>query len=187
MKLTLVDHNPEVVTAWQRHFSSEVTIRQCGFEEITDCIAFATAGNSFGMMDGGVDKAVAEFDPGIENVVQTNIRDQCHGELLVGQSLLASMRKGGYEWLLYTPTMRVPMSIRGTDNVYKATWAVLNLATVMYLDSVAMPGFGFRTGQVPAPEVARQMSLAWENFNNVPEKMEWPAIMNRHNRIKDRY
>jgi len=189
MKLILVDPSHDVCVAWRRHFPSDVDVRHDLFENVTDADAFATAGNSFGIMDGGVDRAVAKYDTTVEEAVQQSIRRNYHGELSVGSSIIVPMRSDSYDWLIYAPTMRIPMSIVGTDNVYQATWAALCAATglavdVGVIDTLAMPGFGTTTGRVPAGEAARQMAVAWRNFGHVPAKQTWQQASRRHQEIR---
>ncbi|NER98019.1 MAG: phage tail protein, partial [Symploca sp. SIO1B1] len=75
----------------------------------------------------------------------------------------------------HTPTMRVPMSIAGTDIPYVAMWAMLlavrryNQSSDRKIDSVACPGLGTGIGRVPYPEAARQMALAYDNFLHPPK------------------
>lgn len=66
MHLVLCDPDPGVGEAWATWFTgTDVTIRVCGFADLAepvDCLV--TAGNSFGLMDGGVDLVVRDLYPG---------------------------------------------------------------------------------------------------------------------------
>jgi O-acetyl-ADP-ribose deacetylase (regulator of RNase III) len=199
VKLILVDPNPDLCVAWRQRFEiqPDIEIRRGVFQDVTDANALVTAGNSFGLMDGGVDLAVARFDPGIETAVQRAIRNECCGELGVGAAVVvpfALYQEHAPHWLIYAPTMRVPMSIAGTDAVYRAMWAVLvaihrhnelaqRNAPGWEIDSVIVPGLGTGAGRMPPTEAARQMALAWCNFNAVPDRMTWPMANNRHREI----
>ena len=79
MKLTLVDINPSVCDALRSRFGAEpdVTVVQGGFEQLPVFDCFLTAGNSFALMDGGVDGAVVRyFGREIEAAVQAHILEQ---------------------------------------------------------------------------------------------------------------
>lgn len=200
MRLLLVDPNPDLVDAWRRHFPADATIHRGVFQDVQDADALATAGNSFGLMDGGIDLAVARAVPGSEATVQREIRRQARGELNVGAALVvpfAVYRSDGPPWLVYAPTMRVPVDIRGTDNVYRAMWAALvavhqqnekvrHHTPGWIINSLIVPGLGTGAGRMPPDEAARQMALAWRNFNHVPDRPTWQIVNDRHHEIAGR-
>lgn len=198
VQLILVDPNPDLYEAWGRHFPShaDVEIHCARFETITGADALVTAGNSFGLMDGGVDLAVARAFPQAEARVRTNIQGRWHGELNVGAAVVDITFAESPRWLVYAPTMRVPLDIRGTDNVYRAMWAALveverhnescpspDAYWYWRINTLMMPGLGTGAGQMPVDEAARQMALAWRNFNAVPDRPTWEAVTERHNEI----
>ena len=187
MKLLLVDPSPELCAEWLQHFVHGGAEVQLGrFESVSDADGLVTAGNSFGLMDGGVDLALARFASGIEYDVQRRIRDDWHGELPVGSALsvpLGSEHSLTYRRLIYAPTMRVPLDIRGTDNIYKAMWAALAEAGPYGIKALVLPGLGTGAGRVPPDEAARLMSLAWRNWCRVPERMTWDIANRRHHEI----
>jgi O-acetyl-ADP-ribose deacetylase (regulator of RNase III) len=182
MRLTLVAPDYNLVRAWDKNFPAEerISIHQGLFQDIKDADGLATAGNSYGLMDGGIDLAVANYAPGIEDRVQHVIRKYWNGELQVGQCTSIEMDKDasprptddGYKWLFYAPTMRIPKSIVGTDNVYRAMWAILQTAN-QGVKHLVVPGLGTLTGKVPPSIAAHHMAMAWYYFNNVPEKPSW--------------
>ncbi len=195
MKLILVDPRQEVCLAWVEAFKDadgmlpkDLSIRMGRIECQTDADMLVTAGNSFGLMDGGVDLAVAQAFPGIEQRVQMFIRERYHGELNVGDATVVSIvaRTGSYTDVIYAPTMRVPMDIRGTDNVYRAMWAALRLSDIFSVRDLAVPGLGTGAGKMSPTEAARQMALAWRNFNDVPEAPTWKLANDRHHEIAGR-
>lgn len=195
MKLILVDTNRELCDRWHYHFGGyinhnanpDVEIHHSRFEDLPvdyDCLV--AAGNSFGLMDGGVDLAIARHFPGVESNVQASVRYH-HGELNVGQSVI--VRAGVGKLLAYTPTMRVPMTIAGTDAVYRSMWAAL-CAVDAYnrsgaspmIETLACPGLGTLAGRVPPDEGARQMFLAWAHFHQ-PPVIDWPTAMAKQRSI----
>jgi hypothetical protein len=48
---------------------------------------------------------------------------------------------------------------------------------------VACPGLGTGTGQVPYPEAARQMALAYRNFVNPPRVLDWRLAERRQDEV----
>jgi O-acetyl-ADP-ribose deacetylase (regulator of RNase III) len=197
MKLILVDPNPKLCQEWERAFHihpdgggstlpSDVSIHHGRFQDVSDADGLVTAGNSFGLMDGGVDLAVARAFPGVEQRVQRSIHDNYQGELNVGDATVCviedlSGRDG--HLLIYAPTMRVPLSIVGTDAVYRAMWAALVLAEKFGVRRLLVPGLGTGAGRMSESEAARQMALAWRNFNRVPARIDWPTASRRHHEI----
>jgi O-acetyl-ADP-ribose deacetylase (regulator of RNase III) len=148
-----------------------------------------TAG--FGLMDGGVDAAITRFF-GVQLMerVQRRILDEYRGEQPVGTSMLVETNHPEHRWLAHTPTMRAPMAIARTDNVYRAMWAMLlevqrhNRAEAVPIRTVACPGLGTGTGQVPPGEAARQMSLAYRNFVNPPDAIDWQFADSRQEQVR---
>lgn len=196
MKLILVDPDVRLCRAWEVAFRlpaatgsessassmlhPDVEVRHGILQQVTNADALVTAGNSFGLMDGGVDRVVAEMFPGIEGEMQATIREQYFGELLVGESLFIS---GFARGVIYAPTMRIPMSIARTDAPYRAFWSALRTAHRAGVQVLAVPGLGTGTGRVTPAEAARQMAVAWSNFRRVPERMSWRSARVRHAEI----
>jgi len=142
-------------------------------------------------MDGGVDAAIARFfgDELVQRV-QRRILDEHLGEQSVGTSIIVATGHPTHPFLAHTPTMRVPMDIVRTDNVYRAMWAMLlavrlhNRAHDRPIHVVACPGLGTATGRMPFAEAARQMSLAYRHFLSPPDYIDWPLASDRQSRIR---
>lgn len=183
MQIILVDVNPAIVDAWFEEFKGRdnIEILNKPFQEIKkpNCIMTA-AGNSFGIMGGGIDLAIARFFPGIEKQVQDQITKHFHGECLVGNAVYVSnlflSSEIRYLWngLIYSPTMRSPSIIHKTDNVYKATFATLTAHYNVFEGNsnftLVMPGFGGNCGEVSPKSITRQMRLAIDNFLGLGSK-----------------
>ena len=188
MKLILVDPNAHICTAWEQEFEGipSVEIVNDRFENLPEFDSIVSAANSFGLMDGGVDAAIARyFGDDLVNRVQQRVLEDFRGEQPVGTSFIIETNHPKHPFLAHTPTMRVPMSIGRTDNVYRAMWAMLlavyrhNRQDQKTIRTVACPGLGTATGQVPAKEAARQMALAYRWFLNPPATMSWEHAMGR--------
>lgn len=194
VELTLIDPKLELCNAWKKEFSdsSEVEIL-CGyFQDVESFDCMVSAANSFGLMDGGVDLAIINFfGPKLEKHIQQHILKEYFGEQPVGTSFLAKTGNSKHPFVAHTPTMRVPMDISKTDHVYLAMKAMLeaiwkhNLADIQTpIRKVLCPGLGTSTGRVPVSEAARQMRLAYKNFKNPPDRIDWRYAGARQQEIK---
>ena len=150
-----------------------------------------SAANSFGLMDGGVDLAIIRYF-GLElmDAVQDRILKDFRGEQPVGTSFVIETGHDRHPYLAHTPTMRVPMAITRTDNVYLAMWAMM-LAVERHnasgegrrIETVACPGLGTATGRMPFDEAARQMSCAYRHFLSPPKAISWPYATGRQDAV----
>lgn len=192
MKLVLVDPKQGVCTAWQQYFGDfpDVEIVHGYFEELSEYDCMVSAANSFGLMDGGVDAAIIRFF-GMELMhrVQKRILEDYLGEQPVGTAFVVETNHPKHPFLVHTPTMRVPMTITHTDNVYRAMWAMLlavhhhNRTQPQKIDIIACPGLGTATGEVPYRRAAHQMALAYKHYLNPPRYLNWETANNRQSEI----
>lgn len=191
-ELILVDPKPALGAAFRERFAElpDVTIMTGRFEELPAFDCMVSAANSFGLMDGGVDGAIIRFfGDALMNRVQERILQEYLGEQPVGTSILVETDHPNHPYIAHTPTMRVPMDIAQTDNVYKAMWAMLlavhqhNRQSNSLIRRVACPGLGTATGRVPLHEAARQMALAYKNYLNPPSRISWDYAEDRQLRI----
>ena len=178
MKLILVAPNPALCNAFQQHFQylPNVEIVNNYFEWLPEYDCLVSPANSFGMMDGGIDAAIVRyFGDSLMERVQQQILQEYLGEQSVGTSLIVETGHPRHPFLAHTPTMRVPMSIAGTDIPYVAMWAMLlavrkhNQNSSKSIQTIACPGLGTGIGRVPYAEAARQMALAYERFLYPPK------------------
>lgn len=186
--LILVDPCEPVCDAWELAFApfTDVSIVRGRFEALPEYDCMVSAANSFGLMDGGVDLAITRFfgDQLVERV-QAYILDEYLGEQPVGTSFIIETRHPRHPFLAHTPTMRVPMSIATTDNVYAAMWAMLlavrrhNRLSGGKIRTVACPGLGTATGRVEPREAARQMALAYGWYVRPAAGIDWPTAEGR--------
>lgn len=193
MKLILVDPNLAMCEAWIEYFDGlpDVEIVNKGFEKLPEYDCMVSAANSFGIMDGGVDLAISYyFGWQLMERVQKRILSEFLGEQPVGTSIIVDTNHKEHPFLAHTPTMRVPMDISHTDNVYLAMWAMLlavhnhNLINEHKINTVACPGLGTGYGRVPFREAARQMALAYKNCLNPPEHITAGYARQRQTEIR---
>lgn len=193
MKLILVDKNAAIVDAWNKEFTKERYSNITAFHEDfrnlpelmqlpqwkdeigVDKLVMSSAGNSYGVMGGGIDLAIAQYFPGVESQVRTIIEDTFYGEIHIGQALfvaLDSILHPPFHALIYCPTMRAPIRLYSHENVYLATRAAL--MTFMRLQStfivafedaaLVMPGFGGQCGALEPARVAYAMRMAYDSI-----------------------
>ena len=190
-KLILIDPKEELCEAWRISFEiyPEVEIINGRFEQVEAYDCMVSAANSFGLMDGGVDLAITNyFGSSLQSRVQQIILEHYNGEQPVGTSFIIGTNHQLHPFLAHTPTMRVPMPINSTDNVYLAMKAMLQAIRRFNKDgdkiqTVLCPGLGTATGRVPFAEAARQMELAYCYHKNPPQAISWNSALVRHRNI----
>jgi O-acetyl-ADP-ribose deacetylase (regulator of RNase III) len=178
LKLILIAPDKSLYAAFQEYFDyfPNVEVSNNYFEWLREYDCLVSPANSFGMMDGGMDAAIAKFfGISLEKKIQQRILEDYLGEQSVGTSFIVETGHPQYPFVAHTPTMRVPMSIKGTDIPYIAMWAMLlavfhhNKISHHQINTVACPGLGTGIGQIPHREAARQMALAYDRFLYPPK------------------
>ncbi len=189
IELWLVHPDRKMCDAFRVAFSGlpRVSVCQCRFEELPPHDCFVTAGNSFGIMTAGIDAAVIAFHgPELMDRVQLRILDDFLGEQPIGTAFIEPTGNPSYPFIAHTPTMRVPGSIEGKDNVYNATWGAL-LAVYRFktkqpdaISTVVFPAMGAGFGGVPYREVSRQMAAAYRHYLSPPSRFDWDLVVARN-------
>lgn len=191
--LWLIHPEAEMCDAFRHRFDGlpRVTVIQSRFEDLPPHDCFVTAANSFGIMNAGIDAAVVYFHgEELMRRVQFRILDEFLGEQPIGTSFIEPTGNPDYPFIAHSPTMRVPGSIEGTDNVYMATWASLvavyrhKAADSDSITTVAFPAMGAGFGGVPYTEVARQMAVAYRHYLSPPHRMNWEMVIDRERDIQ---
>jgi O-acetyl-ADP-ribose deacetylase (regulator of RNase III) len=183
MKIQLIDTNTEMCAAWERHFKDcNITILcEDIFSSNTDCVV--SPGNSFGFMDGGID-VVLEQILNVQSKLQMQINENYNGELLVGQAILVETENIAIPFLIAAPTMRVPMILGDSPNVYLASRALFILLKQNEdrFNSVSIPGFGTGVGKMSCDIAARQMKKAFDDIwlNKYVFPMSWYDAQIQH-------
>lgn len=190
-KLKLVDINPLLCKEFELAFKELPNVEViCSDFRLVEFDCMVSAANSFGLMDGGVDKAIIEyFGVQLQQRIQDRIIQDYKGEQPVGTSFI--IPASYYQYVVHTPTMRVPLDINNTDNIYLAMKAMLeaverfNLKALegSEIDVVACPGLGTLCEKVPFNIAAKQMYLAYKNFTNPPSAIDWYYANTRHQEV----
>ncbi|MGV3663973.1 MAG: macro domain-containing protein [Prosthecobacter sp.] len=128
--------------------------------------AIVSPANSFGFMDGGLDRLLSErFGWDLEKHVKQRIQERPMKELLVGEALVVPTQDDRVPWLICAPTMRVPMRIRTSVNAYLAMKALLLAAKAHAetpaIGTIAVPGLGTGVGELSPEIAAMQMAQAY--------------------------
>lgn len=183
--LVLVDPSPAVCSAWRESFAgySEVSVVHGRFEDLAEYDCVVAAANCYGIMDGGVDAAVREHFPCIQQRVQDRIREDFHGYQPVGTSIIVPTEDPVHSWVAHTPTMRIPMPLAGdaTTNVHSAMWAMLcavrqhNRSPLQPIQTVACPGLGVGHGRVAPTRAAYLMARAYDYHRRGPLPSGWSS------------
>ena len=187
--LSLVDRNSELVEAWRGAFApfEEVKVREGDyFENAADLMV--SPANSFGFMDGGLDLAIrSKLGAEVQTKLQQVIVSRFHGELAVGSCHI--METGHEQWpfLAATPTMRVPMDISGTLNVFYAFRALLLEVqrSPQRIRSVLCPGLGTGVGGMHPVKAAGQMAFAYAQFKGQPTLSSAREVLKEHARLAE--
>ena len=189
MKIQLVDRNAEMCAQWRKHFKGceDVVVHHGDFFSLeTDCIV--SPANSFGFMDGGLDLAIMkQFGTDLESRVQKYILFGHGGELLVGEAFWIETGISDIPYMICAPTMRVPMILKDSVNVYLASKAIFKLLRLRHpvyrtVNTVTISGLGTGIGKVPYDICAKQMRQAYEDayLGNYTPPATWKEAQDRH-------
>ena len=175
----LIDSNQALVKAWEsefREYPNIIVLDDDYFSKPADCMV--SPANSFGYMDGGLDRAILyELGDDIQTLVQNSIRENYFGELPVGSSLIIETKNSDWPFLACAPTMRVPSNVSNTLNAYLAFKAILfeviskNQAMPKSIRSLVCCGLATGIGGLDVSLCARQMKYAYELMLEKPKTL----------------
>ena len=181
LKIYLLDINKEMTDTWQRFFKDvpNIEIHNTDFNTFMkaheDVEAIVSPANSFGLMDGGYDKAIIDYlGPNAQTNVLTMLNLIYYGEQPVGTCLAVPFWK---YTILHTPTMRTPGKILDRTVIYSCMRSVLMTCMKAKIKSVVIPAFGGCTGEMDKREIANMMRLAYKQITNRPEEINWNTIL----------
>lgn len=197
-EIVLTALDPGLAEAWQRHCGRYgfVTVAQRSILEV-DADALVSPANSFGFMDGGIDRVYSDFFGwSLQQRVQERIRREHQGELPVGLAEIVETGGARFPYLVVAPTMRVPQPLVNSPNPYLAARAVFLLLrhgtfrdgpsagrpVASTVRRIALPGLGTGVGGLPPDVCARQVAAAIESvlIGSIPFPRSWVEAEERH-------
>lgn len=203
LQVTLSAIDQPLADAWQRWCGDLpfVSVHRGTIFDVT-ADAIVSPANSFGFMDGGIDRLYLEqYGTSLQDRVQERIKTDHAGELLVGAATIVETEHESIPYLIAAPTMRVPMVLHSSINPFLAARAVFVLIRDgvfttgrqtgqpihEHVKSVVLPGLGTGVGRVPPVQCAKQVRAAIEDV--VMGKFTFPQstsqIRKRHDSLAE--
>ncbi len=177
MKIYLLDINKDMTDAWCKYFKDIEGVEIVNdyfanfMDEHPEITGIVSPANSFGLMDGGYDKAIIDY---LGERAQTNVLTMLDavykGYQPIGTCLPIPF---GKYTILHTPTMRTPEIIVDHRVIYDCMRSCLLKAIESKCEFVVIPAFGGLTGKVPYDTIARMMFLAYQQLCNKPREIGW--------------
>lgn len=170
-KVYLVDINPSIIAAWKKmfHNNPEVEIIHGSILD-QEVDAWVTPTNAQGSMNGGLDLAIKyHLGDVVEQRIKNEIKSNYGSGLPVGTATCVPTGAAAPRWLISTPTMLGSAdNIQNTLNVSYACAAAFQAVNIHNwrepgsIQTVALPGLGAGTGQVPVDLCAQ---LMWSGYH----------------------
>jgi O-acetyl-ADP-ribose deacetylase (regulator of RNase III) len=193
IKFKFVDIQPDLINELHTQFQPFPNFEYINdfFQGVEEFDCMVSPANSFGLMDGGIDKAISQFFGwDLQLRVQERILKEFNGIQPVGTSIIVPTNNPDHPWLAHTPTMETPKIVKDTDNAYRAFAGLLNALTAFNgnnsnpIKTVLCPGLGTAVGCMPFKRAAVQMALAYEHAVKLPEKIDWGYASTRGSEIE---
>ena len=178
MKIYLLDQDKSLTNCWKLYFRNEKDVEVvCDdfkqFMDTTDVECVVSPANSYGLMDGGYDRAISEwFGFGLMKKVQRYIVEKWLGEQPVGTSFIISTGVKDIK-LIHTPTMRVPSIIKDPMVIYNCMRTCLMTAFENNVQSIVVPAFGGGCGNVRYQTICDMMYHAYKQVMSPPVELSW--------------
>jgi O-acetyl-ADP-ribose deacetylase (regulator of RNase III) len=169
MQIYLRDLYPELVTAWTRVFHGVPNVQASEGDIFgLKADAIVSPANSFGFMDGGIDRAYSlRFGWHVQERLQALLRDEYGGQLPVGMAVILETHDPDIPYLISAPTMHAPSNVSQTQNAYLAFRAALRVVQKKNeeqpgaIRSLLCPGLATATGEMLPEICAKQMYTAY--------------------------
>jgi O-acetyl-ADP-ribose deacetylase (regulator of RNase III) len=173
-KIKIVDINSAVIAACKGLFSPYEGEVECILGDITDqeVDVWVTPTNSLGNMSGGVDYSIKnKLGLGIQARIKDVIEVMHNGHLPVGKAVIVTTGIQYPKYVVATPSM-----VGETDNLTRTKNTALACAAAFQaiyqakdkygqpIESIAIPGLGSGTGQVPPMTCAELMLIGFKLF-----------------------
>ena len=146
--------------------------------------AIVSPANSFGFMDGGIDKIYSEIFPNIQHKVQNKIKSfglltNGGGQyyLPIGSSITIPTMNTKCPYLISAPTMFFPGNIKNTENVFFAFLSIIYIAKMNPSTIIACPGLGTGVGMLDDKYAVDQIELAIINYDKFISSNEYLELV----------
>ncbi|MFT4243831.1 MAG: macro domain-containing protein [Candidatus Woesearchaeota archaeon] len=174
--IIFVDRNFEVIQSLVSSFSSingpkfiHTDIFSQGFGTLI------SPANSIGNMDGGIDLEYREKFSGIEDRIQSFIKETHSGKLQIGSAQMVPTYDSQFPYIIFSPTIETPCDPTSEENIYRASKAVFQTAleynrkgTIPEDEKISrllIPGFGTGYAQFDPQLSARQVAKAYRDVS----------------------
>ena len=183
--ITIVSLNIGIVKAVKEVFPEqeypEINVIRSNISQCSghDCIV--SAGNSFGLMDGGIDRTITNMLSTIDDrtyiigKVQQRIIHEYSGEQPVGTCILVPTDNIKFPFLAHVPTMRIPRNSIGTLNAYYAYKSLFEkVRQTPQINSILTTTFCTGCGEIPLRMSLEQMKKAYNMvFRSNLQNIRW--------------
>ena len=192
-EIILLDLKTDLVSAWSEAFSRYDWVKPERADFFSKpAAAMVSPANSFGIMDGGLDRAIRhELGFGVERKAQEMIIERYHGEMPVGVAEVVPTDDERWPFLVVAPTMRVPEPMPTSISAYLSFRAVVlavarhNTQTdVRPIQSLVCPGMATGVGRMSARRCAAQMKVALDEARRNPEIPSFDRIHKVHQALR---
>ena len=186
LKIYLCDFSTSMCNAWRKSlkeadgYHENIEVFEGSFHDFMtthpDIDGIVSPANSYRLMDGGYDKSIIEwFGTETMQAVQTAIIKEWFGEQPVGSCLVVPVPTNVTygQFILHTPTMRVPSIIEDLEVVYHCTRSCIIAALKAELNSIVVPASGGCCGKVNHNMIADYMERAFYSFEDILKDLTW--------------
>lgn len=161
------DRNPELIDELHQCLS-ECSIEGSIYGHVIDiaqgdilstkATGLVSPANSFGIMDGGVDRVYSEkIGWHLQRDLQAYIKENTpFGEVLVGDAITIDTGNDDWPYLISAPTMRLPSAVPDF-HAFLASRAAMYEALECNMSSVLFPGMGTGVGRIAPKHAAFAM------------------------------
>lgn len=174
-KYILFDIDNSKTKVWKRLLSDKIVI-DVVCASVCDIKAdiYVSPANSYGQLDGGIDKVYRTMFHGIQYAVNDRLKIYKNNKppIGVGSALLIEILNRNCR-LLLAPTMELPGKLKTPWNSFWSALAIFYL-TKDFDGTVAIPGLGTGTGHISSEEMIEMVMLAYKvsqcvDFNSAYE------------------
>lgn len=185
--------NTEHITSYDKHLKQfENTTFYIGnfinLDGKFDCIV--SPGNSFGLMDGGMDAAINRYFSEIDEFIvhiQQQLLDKCGGYQQPGSCVLFETNIKKCPYIAHTPTMGIPLAITDFSIIYHAMWNILievhkhnKLNPDKKIKTILCPGLGTGAGKVKSDIAFQLMQYAIQDYIDFLSTLDKPQTHPRY-------